>query len=44
MEEIIQGLIKKKREESQDERAFAERRKRARKEKRERQRLEAMEK
>lgn len=36
MEEIIQGLIKKKKEESQDQQAFNEAKKKARKEKRER--------
>lgn len=35
MEEIIQGLIKKKREEGHDEKAFLEAKKKARKEKRE---------
>lgn len=44
MEEIIQGLIKKKKAEGHDEKAFNEARKKARKEKRERQRQEAMEK
>ena len=36
MEEIIRGLIKKKKEEGHDEKAFLEARKKARKEKRER--------
>jgi hypothetical protein len=44
MEEIIQGLIKKKREEGHDEKAALEAKKKARKEKRESKRQEAMEK
>ena len=44
MEEIIQGLIKKKREEGTDEKEALEAKKKARKERREIKRLEALEK